>query len=385
MPAIRHMLLPLLIHAALCAAARADEPVAMPPDEALVEAASYRGRDVSSLVITGLPRQLGNDLRKGLALFGRRGLLRHQRAALFGDVLDADIRRARIFLAQRGFPWSEIGIVFEPRPDKKTVDLVFAIAPGPPVQVDALEIRGLPDPLSVGAPPELALKRGARFTEAALEASKTRLEDFVAGAGYPLTRIDTAVDLLDSLRAGVRFEIDSGPRCRFGDIRIDGPPADLERLAERSLPRLYGRLYAPEHLGDSRRNLQELDLFRRIDVGLGAPDDGRIDLVASLQTRKLRSAEFDLGYWSSDFLRVGALWRHRNLLGGGRGVEFRGDVSRFLVQGTFSAWWPALLGPRTRTTFRLQSSREYATTRPANRPKSGPRNGSAAAASCRRD
>lgn len=350
----------LVVMTALClllpfASARATLPLS----DALTESTRYRGWDVSALSVTGLDKPLADSLRRGLALLPRRNLLRTRRAPLFAATLEADARRARIFLAQRGYPWARIAVDFAPARDKRRVEVTLIVTPGPPVLIDRLDVTDLPDGLSGPATRGAPLLEGGRFTEHDLERATTGLAEIVAAAGHPRATITPEVALRDSDRVQIDLHVEAGPRCRIGPARLTGASRDLLDLARRNVAFTEGRLYAPRHLSDARRNLRELDLFRRTDLSVDDPHDGVVDLLADLAPRKPRSTEIDVGWWTEDFLRVGARWRHRNLLRGGRGGEVRVAASRFRREGAASLWWPTLLGPRTRVTTRFQVVREY--------------------------
>ena len=244
---------------------------------------------------------------------------------------------------------------FTPDREKRRVGVVLAVMPGPPTLISRLNVSGAPeDVAATGAP----LRSGARFVEADLERAVADLAAGVAAAGHPRASVEPTVTPTDSERVDVGLAVQPGPRCFIGEAHLEGAASDMIGLAHRSIAFTEGRLYAPRLLRDARRNLRELDLFRRVTLVTDEPRGDVVDLLGDLTPRKPRTLEIDLGYWSDDFLRVGARWRHRNLLRGGRGGEVRGVLSRFRREGATSLWWPALLGPRTRVTWRVEVLRE---------------------------
>ncbi|MBU1071656.1 hypothetical protein KKG45_00260, partial [bacterium] len=331
----------------------AHSPAALPVDEALAEATRYRGWEVASFEVTGLDRHLADDLRDGLALNGKRGLLRTRRPPLFPGTLADDVKRARAFAAQNGFPWAEVRIAFRPDHKARKVGVTFELAPGPTVVIDSLSVSGVPDYVDAAAARGAPLSRGARFTESDLTRATFTLNEALAMEGHPRATVTPRVSLRDSTRAEIVLAAKPGPRCVFAGTRIAGAPDDLRGLVLRNAQPSDGEQYTPTALRRARRNVRELDLFRRVDVTVSEPRDGEVDLLVDLVPRKPRSIEVDLGYWTDDFLRAGTRWRHRNLLRGGRGVELKGSLSRFRRDGSFNVWWLSPFGPRTRLTTRL--------------------------------
>ena len=343
----------------MMSAAAAMTAVASDVPDPLAETPRYRGWDVVSFDVRGLEPTLADDLRIGLALNGRRTLFRTRRPPLFRRTLADDLQRARAFTARMGYPWARFRVVFVPDRKGGKVGVILEVAPGPAVVVEAVSVSGVPDHLvsdtvANGAP----LAVGRRFTEPDLEEVLASLQASLAEGGYPKAVVTPNVTMRDSAHTSVAIEVRSGPRCVFGEIRQNGAPDDLVPLVMKNVGWASGRRYSPTTLREARRNLRELDLFRRIDVFVGEPGDGAVPLVVELVPRKPRTAEIDLGYWTDDFLRVGARWRHRNLLGGGRGTELKGTLSRFRRDSALSVWWPSLFGPRTRLTSRLYYAQE---------------------------
>lgn len=354
----RHLIL-LCLYCACCLSAIAvrAQPTpssAIPAGEALAEVARYRGWEVSSFTVNGLGPRMTTELRSGLALNGRRSLVLIRRPLLFRDVLADDLQRTRIYMAQNGFPRAEIQVVFQPDRKDRKVGLTLRIAPGLPVLVEKVTITGVPNDIKLPHFEAGLLSTGDRFLEADLQRAIVLQGDALAEAGHPRATIRPFVSLSDSTHASVRLDVNPGPRCRFSDTVINGTPEDLHFLVLRNSRPDSGAIYTPELLRRARRNVRELDLFRRVDVRVSNPVDDKVDLIVDVIPRKPRSADLDLGYWSDDFLKAGARWRHRNLFSHGRGAEVKGTLSRYRRDGGVNVWWLSPFGPRTRLNTRLQ-------------------------------
>jgi outer membrane protein assembly factor BamA len=325
-----------------------------PSRDAPVDVSRFRGWEVSSFAIDGPAPRISAVLRRGLALNGKRSLFLVKRPLLFRDVLADDLSRARIFMAQIGYPHAVIDVEFKPERKNRKVGVVFRIASGPAVTIEKLTINGQPSGFDSGQNIQSSLVEGRRFREADLNQAVTRLRDALAESGYPRATVDSRLSLIDSTHTTIDLDIEAGPRCRFDGTRVDGAPDDLRDLVLRNARPDEGVLYSPEWLRRARRNVRELDLFRRVDVRAGEPNPDTVDLMVGVVPRKMRSTDLDVGYWSDDFLRTSARWRHRNLFGRGRGAELKGALSRYRRDAGFNTWWLSLFGPRTRLSARLQ-------------------------------
>jgi len=317
------------------------------------EVSRFKGWEVSSFEVRGMDPVLIRDIDQGLALQGQKGLIRSRRALLFADVLTADTKRVLAFAARHGYPGARIRVLFEPNPKSRKVGIIFEVEQGPAAIVVDLSAPGMPDIINGSKAYGAPLTVGRRFTEPDLEMAILALEEAMGANGYPFAKVTPKVVLSDSSRVSVALNVTPGPLCIITGVRVTGAAPDLEPLVRRNIRGVDGLIFTNAALRDARRNTRELDLFRRVDVSVSEPRDDKVELLVDLLPRKERLAEVDLGYWTDDFLRAGARWRHRNLLGGGRGVEVRGTLSRFRRDGALNVWWLSPFGPRTRMTTRL--------------------------------
>lgn len=314
---------------------------------AAAPASAREGWEVRSVSVRGLPSGV-EDPSPRLQLTARPGFLGGGTAVFRGTVLEADLRRLQLHLAQHGYPYARI--MPEVRPDDRAsrVTVVFQVHPGRPVRVADVQVRG--------APPELPEARrlaarilapGRVFTDALAERARVSLAARLAGAGYLLGEASLAVERPDSFTATAVYTLTPGLRQRIVLTEVSGVSDDLADLAVRTMSVPDSVLATPALLERARDNLRELQLFRQIRLGTTPAGDGALVLGARLAPAAPRTARVSLGTWSDDPIRVRAGWQHRNLFRRGRGLGFRGSYSPYRQELGGRAWWPALAGPRS--------------------------------------
>lgn len=331
-----------------------------------LEGVAYKGWNVSSLEVRGIPSSLANPLKKGLAYSGQREILWTQRPQFFPETLTEDIQRARLFLAQRGYPAAVVTPRFYPDAVRNEVALVLDIAPGNPVVVDLVTIEGSPRSLVRQCSSVVTLKRGMVFSEEKLDQSRRNLLLCLNQASYAQARMTQEVTRSDSTLISVRFEIDPGQASVFSHVVVRGVSPDLVSLAAKSADIPLGVAYTPDVLHRSQSNLRLLNLFRQIRVNTSECAPGSLDVVLDLTERNHRSAQLGIGYWTDDQLRFRAMWRHRNLFKKGKGFSVEGRYSRFEQDARMSFWRPGLFRSRILGIARLgamQSTEENYTSR----------------------
>jgi outer membrane protein insertion porin family len=312
------------------------------------EGSAYKGWRVSAFRVHGLERRLAADLKKGLALAGQFRLYRRVYPDFYPDLLDRDLARAHLFLARRGYPQATIRPRYEADPRKRRVGIVFAIQPGNPVRVASVAVEGWPAALGSSPASLQGVQRGTIFTEAALQRATAGLETVLAQAGYAQASASAEVRRLDRENVAVRLVVSPGVEYHFTGTRVVGIRSDLVSLAQRSMAIRQGERYSPAVIERADESLRLLNLFRRIRLNPQEVGAGQLELQADLVERPPREIELGLGYWNDEFLRTHFRWEHRNLFRGGRGASVEMAYSRFLQNLALAAWWPALLGTRTR-------------------------------------
>jgi outer membrane protein assembly factor BamA len=150
------------------------------------------------------------------------------------------------------------------------VELKFVVEEGEPTLVQTLTLAG-----SEGLAPELAaqvraaleLKRGERFDEALYESSKQAILELLQNGGYAHARVTGAVSVDRALRrAEVRVQVEAGPHCRFGQVRVEGAPEDLVGTARALTMIDPGDPFSADALREARRAVFGSGAFSSVTV-----------------------------------------------------------------------------------------------------------------------
>jgi outer membrane translocation and assembly module TamA len=152
--------------------------------------------------------------------------------------------------------------------------------------------------------------------------------------------------------------VDAGEVNYFRDVKVEGAPEELVSLTEKVSDIKRGRQYSPKAMRDGQNNLRRLDVYRRIVLDTEEVGEDSLDLTINVATRDPRTAKGTIRYWNDEGFQIGGSWRHRNLLGRGRGFYTAAVFSRLLQRVDFSFWWPALVAPRSREAISLVAERQ---------------------------
>ncbi len=160
---------------------------------------------------------------------------------------------------------------------------------------------------------------GKPFSDEKLQESKRIIAKALGNLGYPKATVKAKAKIdLNTASATVKFSIDPGPECRFGEIRIQGNNGfiDTEVLA-RAIPIKTGAPFRADRLDEARANLYALKVFSTalVEPGEIREKENMVPVVVKIEPGKQHSVELGAGYGTEDRLRLRLGWRYRNLTG----------------------------------------------------------------------
>ena len=226
------------------------------------------------------------------------------------------------------------------------------IEEGEPVLVSGVGLEGLPadaeqDSTQIMA--ALNTRQDRPFTRVGREADLKRISDRMQNNGYAFAEVAAEVSI-QGKRANVTFRVRPGPRCRFGQVRIEGNRKVSKGLVLKGLTFREGDAYRKKDLLNSRLQLYRSEAFR--SVSLGIPDTvartSPVDVTVEVRERPARSLKLGAGYDTEERLRGQLAWRHRSFLGGGaRQLTVESSASALEARANVGVRQPYILGSRT--------------------------------------
>ena len=137
---------------------------------------------------------------------------------------------------------------------------------GEPVLVSGVGLEGLPadaeqDSAQIMA--ALNTRQDRPFTRVGREADLKRISDRMQNNGYAFAEVAAEVSI-QGKRANVTFRVRPGPRCRFGQVRIEGNRKVSKGLVLKGLTFRKGDAYRKKDLLNSRLQLSRSEAFRSV-------------------------------------------------------------------------------------------------------------------------
>ena len=212
-------------------------------------------------------------------------------------------------------------------PAKSDARVTIGFAPGPLYHVRAVTIDG---ELPASAQNLLPLKPGAPAVAASVVGAGAQLLAALDEQGYAFAKVDPPIayeDQVDSV-LDVTFHVETGPRVRIGEIRLEGLQHVRAQTMQRKLVLHTGDQYSSSAVERARHDLLSMGVFAAItvQVGTAVDDSGGVPITFQFRERPGHAATINVAY-SSDLGGSGGLtWSDRNLFGNAQQLNVSASV-----------------------------------------------------------
>ncbi len=206
----------------------------------------------------------------------------HYRNAGYADMQVADVRRD---------------------PARKGVALVFVIEEGPKYSLADIRFDGITLLSQDQAATLFGVNPGDTFSQQAIRTGTKAIEDHYGSQGYVDAQVtaDALPGTGDSLALAV--SVDEGTPSYVERVQISGNSRTKDKVLRRELAVAPGDLYNTILVDTSRRRLQNVGFFERVEVFPSDTGvDGRKDLNIIVQEKRTGNFTFGAGFSSIDNL-----------------------------------------------------------------------------------
>jgi translocation and assembly module TamA len=262
----------------------------------------------------------------GPGLYAIRGSRSERMASLLDPVqLDVDKQRVEAYCRDRGYYDARVVDTQIVPVDEGQVEIRLKVEEGEPVRVTQLQLEGLEAaPEARAAAGKLALAEGEIFAVEAYDQAREQLLAALRNNGWATAEVSQEAQVLPEEHAAlVRYEIQAGPRFRFGPVLVAGaaavPRARIRELATEEIR--TGDWFSEAKLSAAQAKVFGMGVFGGVRVNRGLPDPQRgiVPVVVAVREAPFRSLRIgpSLGVVGNSRIDLSALagWTHRNFLG----------------------------------------------------------------------
>ncbi|HKY38277.1 MAG TPA: outer membrane protein assembly factor BamA [Polyangiaceae bacterium] len=254
-------------------------------------------------------------------------------------------------------------------PDRTGIEITISIDEGPRYKIRQLRVyergEGGKEVDPIGGRRNLRLmvqaKSGEYFNRAALLEDLQAIRTLYRDHGYanvdanPQTELDPGTNEVD-----VIVPVERGPLVRFERIEMRGNSKTRDKVIRRELEIAEGELFSETKLEKSKRRVNALGYFERVDVSMeqgSAPD--KMNVYFEVGERPTGTFQVGAGFSSVENFIATAQIQQANLFGNGQSLSLQGQLSSLRRMVNIHFFEPYFLDSRFNASIDLYNQQRY--------------------------
>ena len=255
------------------------------------------------------------------------------------DVFQRDLLLLQAHYWDRGYVQVKVGTpLIELSPDKQSMYITISIDEGPQYRLGKIDIRGDLLESKEFFLKKVSVKPGEIFNRSKLSDDLQKLTDLYKDRGYAYVNASPATPVDEkTLTVDVTFEIQKGELVYFDHINIRGNSKTRDKVIRRELRIIEGDSYNQTALDYSKRRVNALGFFEKVDVSTKrGSSDNEMDVNVEVAERPTGTFQIGAGFSSVENFIAQAQISQNNLLGRGQLLTLQAQLSSlrqlFLLQ-----------------------------------------------------
>lgn len=260
----------------------------------------------------------------------------------------------RRFYLKRGYAdFRVVSAVAELSPDSKSFVLTYVLDEGKRYKVSNIDITSeIADVNPEDFKQYVEFEVGEWYNNDKVEKSVSTLTDELGKKGFAF--VDVNPELVKNTETGevnVIFHINEGERIFIDRINISGNTRTYDEVIRREFRIDEGDAFNVSKIKDSRRNVENLDYFSKVDIDTTATDANKADLNVKVEEKSTGYFNVGVGYSTVNGATVRAGVTENNFRGMGQRLSLDAGVSQRSQDYNLSFTEPYFMGRRLRAGF----------------------------------
>ena len=267
----------------------------------------------------------------------------------------------RRFYLKKGYAdFRVVSGIAELSPDKKSFTLTFVVDEGKKYTVRNVDIVSeIADVNAEDFNKFIEVEVDEKYNSDAIDKTVTALTDELGKRGYAF--VEVVPDVSKNTATGdanVSFRIKEGSRFFVDRINIKGNTNTHDKVIRRELRINEGDAFNAAKIKDSRRNVENLDYFEKVEINTNPKDNNRADLDIEVKEKSTGYFNVGIGYSTVNGALVRTGVTENNFRGLGQRLGFDVAVSQKSQDFDVSFTEPYFLNRRLRAGVDLFHSRQ---------------------------
>lgn len=267
----------------------------------------------------------------------------------------------RRFYLKKGYAdFRVVSAVAELSQNKKSFTVTFVVDEGKRYTIRDIDI--ISDISDVNADDFkrfVKIESGDRYNSDGIDKTVTALTDELGKKGFAFVEVEPVVNKDTSTgEADVTFHIKEGARFFIDRINIKGNTRTHDKVVRRELRIEEGDAFNASKIKDSRRNVENLDYFEKVDINTTPKDGNRADLDIDVKEKSTGYFNVGIGFSTVNGALIRTGVTENNFRGLGQRLGFDVAVSQKSQDFDVSFTEPYFLDRRLRAGIDLFHSRQ---------------------------
>ena len=267
----------------------------------------------------------------------------------------------RRFYYKRGYAdFRVVSAVAELSPDSKSFVVTYVLDEGKRHKVNKIEaVSDITDIRPEALNEYMELKVGDWYNNDKVEKTITVLTDELGKKGFAF--VDITPELVKDTENGkvdILFHINEGQRIFVDRINIKGNTRTHDEVIRREFRLEEGDAFNVSKIKDSRRNVENLDYFSKVDISTTPKDANKADLDVTVEEKSTGYFNVGVGYSTVNGALVRAGVTENNFRGLGQHLSLDAGVSQRSQDYNLSFTEPYFLNRRLRAGFDIFRTEE---------------------------
>ena len=267
----------------------------------------------------------------------------------------------RRFYLKKGYAdFRVVSAIAELSPDKKSFTVTFVVDEGKKYNVTDVDIVSeIADVNAEDYKDFIEVETDEKYDSEAIDKTVTALTDELGKRGYAFVEVVPDVNKNTATgEADITFRIKEGSRFFIDRINIKGNTNTHDKVIRRELRINEGDAFNASKIKDSRRNVENLDYFEKVEITTTPKDNNRADLDIEVKEKSTGYFNVGIGYSTVNGALVRTGITENNFRGLGQRLGFDVAVSQKSQDFDVSFTEPYFLNRRLRAGVDLFHSRQ---------------------------
>ncbi len=264
------------------------------------------------------------------------------------EKLDYDKELLRRFYTSHGYADFNVpSAIAELSEDNKSFILTFTLEEGPRYKIDDIEVQSnIAGVDTARLYKDIEVSKGDWYNSEDVERSVAEMTETLGKLGFAFVDVVPELERNPDDKVKLIFVVNESERIFVNRINITGNDRTMDEVIRREFRLDEGDAFNISKLRDSRRNIENLNYFSKVDMQTNVVSDNKADIDVNVEEKSTGYFNIGVGYSTTNGALIRAGITETNFRGKGQEASINAGVSERNKDYSISFTEPYFLGRR---------------------------------------